>query len=146
VAIDKGKVVVGGIAAGVVMGILEIAMNKFYFGAIMIAEMNTFKTGMGDQMMAGNMWWMPLIMDLITGILITWLYAAIRSRFGPGQKTAIYAAIYFWLVASYFNMGYGAMGMMTWGTWIAYAIAWLVICIVGASVGGRLYSEDGLAA
>lgn len=141
-AIDKGKVVVGGIAAGVVMGILEIGMNKLYFGPIMVSEMNAFKAGMGDQMMAANAWWMPLIMDCIAGLLLVWLYAAIRTRFGPGQKTAIYAAIYFWLAGSFFNMGYAAMGMMAWGTWMAYAVAWLIITMIGASVGGRLYSED----
>ena len=142
-AINKGKVLVGGVSAGIVMGILEIALNKFYFGAIMVAEMNAFKAGMGDQMMAANMWWMPLIMDCISGILIVWLYAAIRSRFGPGQKTAIYAGIYFWIVGCFFTMSYGAMGMMTWGSWMIYAVAWLVITIIGASIGGRLYSEDG---
>ena len=142
-AINKGKVVVGGIAAGVVMGILEIAMNKLYLSSIMVSEMNRFKAGMGDQMMAANPWWIPLIMNCITGLLIVWLYAAIRSRFGPGQKTAIYAAIFFWLCGSFFNLGYGFMGMMAWSTWTVYAVAWLIITIIGASVGGRLYSENG---
>ena len=145
-AINKGKVVVGGIAAGVVMGVLEIAMTKLYFGPIMVSEMNMFKAGMGDQMMAASAWWMPLIMDCISGILIVWLYAAIRSRFGPGQKTAVYAAIFFWLCGSFFNLGYAMMGMMTWGTWIPYAVGWLIITVIGASVGGRLYSEEGVGA
>lgn len=145
-AINKGKVAVGGVAAGVVMGILEIALNKLYFGPIMVTEMNAFKPGMGDQMNASNMWWMPLIMDCISGIMIVWLYAAIRSRFGPGQKTAVYAALFFWLAGCFFTMGYGAMGMMTWNTWLVYSVAWLVITIIGASVGGRLYAEDGVGA
>ena len=145
-AINKGKVVAGGVAAGVVMAVLELAMNKFVFEARMIAQMNAFKAGMGDQMAAANMWWMPLIMDIITGILIVWLYAAIRSRFGPGQKTAIYTAIYFWLVAAFFTMNYAAMGMMSWRFWTAYSGAWLVITIIGALVGARIYTEDGATA
>lgn len=127
------------------MAVLEMAMNKFMFEARMVADMNAFKAGMGDQMVAANMWWMPLIMDVIAGILLVWLYAAIRSRFGPGQKTAIYAAIYFWLVAAFFTMNYAAMGMMSWGLWTTYSIVWLVITIIGAIVGGRMYAEDATA-
>lgn len=143
-AINIGKVAAGGVAGGVVMAILEIAMNKLVFGARMVEEMNAFKAGSGDAMMAGNNWIiMPLVNNVIYGILLVWLYAAIRSRFGPGQKTAVYAAIYFWLVASLMVMGYAAMGMMSWGLWISYSIGWLVITIIGAIVGARIYTEDG---
>ncbi len=143
VAINASKVAAGGIAAGLTMAVLDIAMSKLYFGSKMVAEMNAYKPGTGDAMTASGWWMAPLINGILTGILLIWLYAAIRSRFGPGQKTAVYAAIYFWIVASVFTSAYGMMGMMSWGLWGAYSIAWLVILIIAASVGGRIYTEDG---
>lgn len=143
-AINVSKVAAGGVAAGLTMAVADIAMQKLFFGTRMIAEMNAYKAGAGDAMTAGSGWWMgPLINGILCGILLIWLYAAIRSRFGPGQKTAVYAAIYFWLVAAVFTSSYGMMGMMSWGLWGAYSVAWLVILVIAASIGGRIYTENG---
>lgn len=142
-AINVSKVATGGIAAGITMAVLDIAMSKLYFGSQMVAAMNDYKPGTGDAMMAGSAWWVgPLINGIIAGILLIWLYAAIRPRFSPGQRTAVYAAIYFWIVAALFTSSYGMMGMMSWGLWGAYSVAWLVILIIAALIGARIYTED----
>ncbi len=36
---------------------------------------------------------------IIFGIVIVWLYAAIRPRFGSGVKTAVYAGLAVWFLA-----------------------------------------------
>lgn len=142
-AINKSKVAAGGVAAGLVMAVIDIAMSKFFFGARMTAEMNAFKSGLGDQMNVSGWWIGPLVTDLIVGLLLVWTYAAIRPRFGPGQKTAVYAGILFWLMGSLFSLSYGMMGMMSWGLWCMYGIVWLITLIIAALVGGRIYMEDG---
>lgn len=144
-AMNKSKIAAGGIAAGLVMAAIEIAMTMFVFGERMTAEMNAFKPGMGDQMTASGWWIGPLINDIIVGLLLVWTYAAIRPRFGPGMKTSVYAALLIWILGSLFALGYRMMGMMSWGLWCAYAIVWLVALIIAASVGGRIYTEEGSA-
>ena len=145
-AINVSKVAVGGVAAGLFMGVVDVLVMKFVTGARMAAEANAFKAGLGDMHTAPGAWMATLVMDIIMGLFLVWLYAAIRPRFGPGMKTGVYAAIFIWLVASFFTVGYGMMGMMSWGLWTTYALIWLVVLIIGAGIGGRLYTEDGAPA
>jgi len=86
-----------------------------------------------------------IVMDLVLGILLVWTYAAIRPRFGPGFRTAVYAALLFWVLAGIFLSGYMHMGMMSAGLWWSFAIIGLVNFLVSAWVGARLYSEDSAA-
>jgi len=41
-----------------------------------------------------------LIWGFLSGIGATWLYAAVRPRFGPGLKTAVLTGFAFWLLTT----------------------------------------------
>jgi len=144
-AINTGKVLIGGIAAGVVMHIVDFVSNKFILGARMVAESEAFKPGMAASMMTTSAMVSNVVMDLVLGILLVWTYAAIRPRFGPGVKTAVYAAVLFWLLAGIFFSGYLHMGMMSSGLWWSFAFVGLVNFVLSAWVGAKLYSEDVVA-
>jgi hypothetical protein len=144
-AINTKKVLIGGIAAGVVMNIIDFISNTYILGARMKAESDAFKPGMSDQMMTGSAIAGYIIMDFVLGILLVWTYAAIRPRFGPGIKTAVYAAILFWILAGIFMSGFMHMGMMSGGLWWSFALIGLVNFLLSAWVGARLYSEDSVA-
>lgn len=144
-AINTGKVLIGGIAAGVVMNIIDFVSYSFILGARMKAESDAFKPGMSDQMMGTSSMVTNITMDLVLGILLVWTYAAIRPRFGPGLKTAVYAAVLFWLLAGIFLSGYLHMGMMSSGLWWSFAFVGLVNFLLSAWVGAKLYSEDAVA-
>jgi hypothetical protein len=143
-AINTQKVLIGGIAAGVVMNVVDFISNKFIVGARMAAESEAFKPGMAASMMTTSVMVSYLVMDLALGILLVWTYAAIRPRFGPGLKTAVYAAVLFWLLAGIFLSGYLHMGMMSSGLWWTFAIVGLVNFLLSGWVGARLYSEDAV--
>jgi hypothetical protein len=144
-AINTSKVLIGGIAAGVVMNIIDFISYKFILGARMMAESEAFKPGMSQAMMTSSAMISNIVMDLVLGILLVWTYAAIRPRFGPGMKTATYVAVLFWLLAGIFLSGYLHMGMMSSGLWWTFAFIGLVNFWVSAWVGARLYSEDAAA-
>ena len=144
-AINTSKVLVGGIAAGVVMNIIDFISYKFILGARMMAESEAFKPGMSQAMMTSSAMISNIVMDLVLGVLLVWTYAAIRPRFGPGMKTATYVAVLFWLLAGIFLSGYLHMGMMSSGLWWTFAFIGLVNFWVSAWVGARLYSEDAAA-
>jgi len=141
-AINTQKVLIGGFAAGVVMNVIDFVTNMYILGARMKAEADAFKPGMSDQMMSSSMIVTNIVMDLLLGILLVWTYAAIRPRFGPGFKTAVYAAVLFWVLAGIFLSGYLHMGMMSTGLWMTFAFFGLVNFLISAWVGARLYSED----
>jgi hypothetical protein len=96
---------------------------------------------MAASMMTTSVLVSSIVMDLALGILLIWTYAAIRPRFGPGLKTAVYAAVLFWLLAGIFFSGYLHMGMMSTGLWWSFAIVGLVNFLLSAWVGARMYSE-----
>jgi hypothetical protein len=144
-AINTSKVVAGGIVAGIVITAIDMAAYFFVLGERMSAEMNAFKPGLGDMMaqqdtsqMIGSM-----IMTLILGMLLIWTYAGFRPRFGPGAKTAIYAALTFFGFGMIMTSGYLMMGMMSRGLWLTYAGVWLVNLVAGALAGAKIYSEEG---
>src|SRR5512132_191396 len=145
-AINTNKVVIGGIAAGVVMNIIDFVTHTYILGSRMKAETDAFKPGLSDQMMQGSSIASYIIMDFVLGLALVWTYAAIRPRFGAGLRTATFAALLFWLLALIFNSGYRLMGMMSTGLWLTFAFIGLVTFFLAAWVGARLYSEEGAPA
>jgi len=142
-AINTGKVLVGGVVAGVVMNAVDFVTNMFIVGERMKAETDAFKPGLSDQMMSTNTMISYIVMDFALGIALVWTYAAIRPRFGPGIKTASYAAILFWILAGIFLSGYLHMGMMSTGLWFTFALLGLVNFLLSAWAGAKFYTEEG---
>jgi hypothetical protein len=142
-AINTGKVLIGGIVAGVVMNAVDFVTNMFIVGERMKAETEAFKPGLSDQMMSTNTMISYIVMDFVLGIALIWTYAAIRPRFGPGIKTATYAALLFWILAGIFLSGYLHMGMMSTGLWFTFAFLGLVNFLLSAWAGAKFYTEDG---
>lgn len=143
-AINTQKVVVGGLIAGVVMNAIDFLVNGVLLADRMKAETDAFKPGLSDQMMAGSAVFGYIIMDFILGFALVWTYAAIRPRFGPGVKTASYAAILFWILTMIFMSGYMHMGMMSGGLWWTFAIIGLVNYLLSAVAGAKFYTEGGV--
>lgn len=145
-AINTQKVFVGGLVAGVVLNIVDYLGNGVVLADRMKADTEAFKPGLSEMMMEGSAIAMYVISDLIIGLLLVWTYAAMRPRFGPGPRTAVHAALLFWIVSAIVAAGYLHMGAMSTATWWMYACFWLVGLIVAAIVGGKLYTEEGSAA
>ena len=139
---NVSKVVVGGIIAGIVMVLIDFVMNTYLLGPQYMTEMDAFKPGSSAAMMAGNAKFVYPLLDIILGIVLVWLYAAIRPRFGPGPRTAFLAAAVLWIVSCIAYYGYLQMGMMSSALWWEFSIAGLVALTISAMVGARFYAEE----
>lgn len=146
-AMNGSRILAGGIAAGIVMNVMDYLSNGVLFAAQMKAESNAFKPGLGDAMaaMTGKQIAGYVVMDLVVGGLLVWTYAAMRPRFGAGAKTAIMTALVFWIFGSIVAVGYMQSGMMSTGLWFKFGLMYLVSLIIASLVGGALYKEDGTA-
>jgi hypothetical protein len=142
-AMNTKKILVGGLAAGLVLNIIDYLAYGVLLADRMKSEMDAFKPGLSEMMGQGNSIIMAVVTDFVVGILLVWTYAAIRPRFGPGPSTAAAAAVLFWFLGSLFNAGYLHMGMMSMSSWWMLAIIWLVNLLLGAFVGAKLYTEEG---
>lgn len=141
-SINNTKVLTGGIIAGIVLNVLDFISQSWLLGPKMMAELDAFKPGMSATMSEGNGMIVYILMDLLLGILLVWLYAAIRPRFGQGPKTAFYAALVVWVVFGIAYYGYLQMGIMSGGLWGTFAGVGLVTLTIGAIAGARFYSEE----
>jgi hypothetical protein len=141
-AMNTKKILLGGFAAGVVMNVIDWIVNGYVLAARMKAESDAFKPGLSDQMMQGSAIIGYIVMDFVLAFALVWTYAAIRPRFGPGIKTASYAALLFWLLTMIAMSGYMHMGMMSAGLWWTFAFVGLVNYLLSAWAGAKVYSED----
>lgn len=140
--INMSKVVTGGVIAGIVMIALDFINNMYLLGPKSIAELDAFRPGLGASMTQGNGLIMYPILDIIFGIVLVWLYAAIRPRFGPGAGTAVKAAVAVWIVTGIAYYGWLQMGMFSTGLWWGYSLFGLVTLVAAALAGAKFYSEE----
>lgn len=146
-AINNQRVLIGGFAAGIVVNLIDYISNGVIFADRMRAEANAFKPGLGDMaaQMDGGTLAGYVIMDFVIGGLLVWTYAAMRPRFGPGVKTAIYTGLIFWIFGMILTSGYMQMGMTSRGLWLSLAVVWGIALILGSIVGAWVYKEDATA-
>ncbi len=142
--INTQKLLVGGLAAGLVLNVIDFLSNAVILADRMRADANAFKAGMGDEMaaMGGGQIAVYVFFDFIIGILLVWTYAAIRPRFGPGARTAAYVGLLFFVFGLILTYGYKEMGVMSPGLWWTYTGIWFVNLQLASLVGGRVYSEE----
>lgn len=139
--INWGRVVLGGLAAGLVMNMGEAALHGGILGAD-AAELLK-RIGLSD---TAQGWQMGLLVGVtfVLGLAAVWLYAAIRPRYGPGPATAIRAGLAVWVLAHVWSgvyLGAGFGGLITPRlAWIP--VAWgLFEAPIGTLVGAWLYRE-----
>ncbi len=82
-----------------------------------------------------------VVIDLLEGISILWLYAAIRPLYGPGAKAAIVAAFAWWFIVSLGDATWCSFGLFSPATVIPLIIGTLPALILATIAGARLYGE-----
>ena len=146
-AINTQRVIVGGLAAGVVTNVLGFLGYGMLLAPRFNADIDAVVPGLSTRMNAApGALAATIVTQFVIGLLVVWLYAAIRPRFGPGFKTAAYAALAIWICGFLFYQGWFFAGMMTATTYMLASVVNLVVLLVGAYVGGMLYKEEGATA
>ena len=136
--INIGRVVLGGLVAGLVINASEFVLNMF----VVADDMNAAIQRLNLPPIGGTAIVGFTVFGFVLGIALTWLYAAIRPRFGPGPRTAVVAgaAVYF------FAYLYPSLGMQLIGMFPArlmeISLVWGFVEVLAAAVAGAsLYQE-----
>ena len=82
-----------------------------------------------------------VVLDLLEGISILWLYAAIRPCYAPGAKTAVIAACAWWFIVSLGDATWCSFGFFPAKTVIPLMIGTLPALILATLVGAKCYKE-----
>jgi hypothetical protein len=137
--INWGRVVLGGLLAGVVLNIVD----WLFYGVMMKQELAAAMQALGKQPGAMDSL-VPLFvtLDFVSGIALLWVYAAIRPRFGAGAKTAVIAGVAVWFFVGLLHaLGEGPMGLFPQKIYTVGTIVALVQYAVAGAVGAYVYKE-----
>jgi hypothetical protein len=136
--INWGRVVMGGLLAGVVLNVWDFLVNGVFLKNDWNAAMQAL--GKGEVTMSMIVWF--VICDFITGVFLVWLYAAIRPRYGAGPKTAVCAGIGAWVLMLAFQVANAGMGLFPSNLLVITAIAALIGVPLSALAGAFFYKEE----
>lgn len=137
--INSGRVVLGGLVAGIVADILGFLVDGVWLAHRWTDGMKL----LGHGAFAPNQWIGFNLLGLVGGIVTIWIYASIRPQYGPGPKTAVLAGLAVWVV----GVVIPNLSMM----WLAHLFSRhltvfttagaLVEIVVGAVAGAALYKD-----
>ena len=136
--INFGRALLGGFVAGVVMNIGEWLLN----GVILAKQMEAYMTEHKFPQPAGTAIGIAMALTFVLGFVMIFGYAAIRSRFGAGPKTAIITALFAWFGAVvYPNVIAAGFGFIPTNI-LMILLGWEIVeYIIAAIIGAWLYKE-----
>ena len=96
--INWGRILLGGLLAGIVVNTFEFVLNFFMLKEAWAVAKELKPDSQvlmtGGEIAASNLW------GFLVGFLALWLYASIRPRYGSGPRTALYAGTAIWGLVS----------------------------------------------
>ncbi len=138
--INMGRVILGGLLAGVIIDACEFVINA----VILKQDWADAMTKLGKPAdISTNALILFNIIGLVLGVAAVWLYAAIRSRYGAGAKTAIIAALAMWVIG-YATPAIGqiAIGLVPTQTMMTATGLALIEIIIATVAGAAVYKEE----
>ena len=138
--INVGRVILGGIVAGLVADVLGFLAD----GVMLSGQWAVAMTALGKQEFSASQNVGFIIIGLLSGIFSLWLYAAIRPRYGAGPKTAVYAGLAAWFVGGLLpNIALmGIAGLFPIRLTIMTTSAAIIESVAGTLAGAALYREE----
>lgn len=137
--IDRGRVILGGLVAGVVLNIGEYVLN----GILLKERWDAAMAELGfDTYAAADIGIMVLLM-FVLGLVLVWIYAAIRPRFTPGPRAAIIAGLLGWLLLYGFPFVYNSLVPVFPSDLMLIGTVWgLFELPIATMAGAFLYKEE----
>lgn len=141
--INYSGVLLGGLLAGILLAVGEAVLGT----VVLSGEWQ--QTSVDPEATTYGTWQSLAVISVVfvNGFVLTWLYAAIRPRFGPGPKTAIIAGLALWAVGwALMGLSLTFSGMVTPRIALVSAVWGLFEVPLAALAGAWLYREDGQTA
>jgi hypothetical protein len=137
--INYGRVLSGGLLAGVILTAAEFLLTGLFIRHRWLEALER----LGVEAPGVGVTIMYVFMTLILGVVIVWLYAAIRPRYGAGPRTAVCAGLLVWFLVWL----WGFAGGTIWGFFpvdlVVIVCVWGLVEVVLASLAGAwLYREE----
>lgn len=140
--INYGRVILGGIVAGIVATMVDWFSQGVLLGPLMSDAMKSLNR---PNPPSGPALFGCILLEFVFGIAAVWTYAAIRPRFGAGVRSAAYAGLITWVFASIPGTVQALIGLFPASLSIYSSLLGLVSCVVATIAGAALYKEEATA-
>jgi len=138
--INKPRVLLGGLVAGIVINVVEGVMHGVVLAnqdAEMMTRLNLSTAASAGRIVALNAWGFAL------GILTLTVYSAIRPRMGAGPGTAMRAGLFVWAGACVLGAAVpGILGIYKLDLTLINLGYELVMMLVASVAGAAVYKEE----
>jgi len=136
--INFGRVLLGGLVAGLVLNIGEFVLNEI----VLKKQMEVYVAAHNFATPPASFLPVAIGLTFVLGIVFVWSYALVRPRLGPGVKAAAIVGLIAWFgICFYVGIIYAMLFAIPTDV-MAISIAWgLVEYILGAIAGAWLYKE-----
>ena len=140
-AINAGRVVLGGLVAGVVRLVGGTVVRVFVVGPLFFEQLARSQPGIAAAMEATPGRIQVVAINLLMGIALIYMYAAMRPRFASRLATVLSAAIPAWLLATSVWGLTAAMGLFSWPHVIVDASLTFLTVVVATYLGSSIYKD-----
>ena len=139
--INYPRVLLGGLAGGVVANVCDFVINGFLMAddSRRMAQRLSLDWDVVSGTGVTVAW---ALIDLVYATLIVFTYAAIRPRFGPGRMTAITAGMMIFGASTIILFGFQQMGVFTPDMFTKSAFFSLITATLVSLTGGSIYLEN----
>jgi hypothetical protein len=136
---NAGRIVLGGLVAGVVMNLCDFVVNNYVLAREWrrVAQSRNIDL----EVLGGTSAFVTfVVVDMLYGMMIVWLYAAIRPRLGPGPVTALIAGV---VVASVVALAMATLAevFFSWDLYIKSTALMLASMLIASVAGAQVYKE-----
>jgi hypothetical protein len=143
--INWARVVLGGVITAVVLVFLTIASTALFIGR---QALRTAVHGLRPSSSGTAAPFFFVFVFLFLGIFLTWAYASMRPRFGPGPKTAALAGFAIWATAVWLALADFVLKGIAMGQ--PYPLpdggmlpcVYLVVIVASTMAGASIYREQ----
>lgn len=143
-SINLGRVVAGGLVAGVVANAIDFVTNTYLLAADWAAFAPTRNLDPAA-FNSGSIAAVWITVDFIFGLMLVWTYAAMRPRFGAGPKTAILAGLVVYVPVTVVLFGFAQMGLLSMALWLKGSL-YAIVSTFAASLAGAAVYKEGMSA
>ena len=137
---NRGRVILGGLLAGVVINLVEFVTNGLILKdswAQVMQAMGKPAEPSGSAILLFNVW------GFLLGMVAVWVYAAIRPRYGAGAGTAIRAGLAAWVLAVFLaDLSLAGAGLLPVRMLVITALVELFEIPLATVVGAWIYKEE----
>jgi hypothetical protein len=142
--INIGRVILGGLVAGLVMNISEFVLHAIVLKADGQAIMDDLNKRGFNVKEDPNMLMILVAITFVLGLLAVWTYAAIRPRMGAGPRTAVCAGMLVWALSYLYAATYVYAGFVIFPPKVVWVpAAWSFVEVpVATLIGAWLYKEE----